>query len=141
MEIPITVFRPTLVFQPLDEAGDPTGSPVDVSCDIVSAELAPDVPINSVSTFCGTAQVVGEVEVSLTLEVAINLTTNSRWASLVGDSVEVQIKDRTADSSYRAFPSIVPLNPALYGPDTPGEARQFSFDMPVMGEVAIVTPS
>lgn len=141
MEIPIVVYRPTLVLQPLDAAGAPSGSPVDVSCDMVSAELTVDTPVTTLKTFCGTAQIPDDVEVGCELEVAVNGTTNSRWAALVGDSVEVQIKDRTTDTSYRAFDSIIPLNPALYGPDTPGEARQFTFNIPVLSEVAIVTPS
>lgn len=141
METPIIVYRPTLVLQPLDADGDPTGPEVDVSCDMVSAELTVDTPVTSIKTFCGTAQIPDDVEVGCTLEVAVNLTTNDRWAALVGVSVLAQIKDRTADTDAREFTSVIPLNPALYGPDTPGEARQFSFDIPVLSEVAIVTPS
>jgi hypothetical protein len=55
--------------------------------------------------------------------------------------VEVQIKDRTTDTAYRRFTSQVPLNPALYGPDEPGEARAFDFSLPVLSEVTEVTPS
>lgn len=141
MVMPIIVKNPTMVLQPLDEAGDPDGAPVDVSCDVTTVELSPDIPTTSVKTFCGTFQVSGDPEVSCTVGVAINTDTNGRWAALVGDSVEVQIKDRTTDTSYRRFTSIVPLNPALYGPDEPGEPRAFDFDMPVSSEVTIVTPS
>lgn len=139
--MPIIVYRPTMVLQPLDAAGDPSGAAVDVSCDIVSVELSPDTPVSSVTTFCGTFQVPGDIEVSCSVEVAVNEDTSSRWASLVGDSVQVQVKDRTSDTDYRAFVSQVPLNPALYGPTQPGESRQFSFDMPVLSDVTEVTPS
>lgn len=141
MDIPITVYRPTLVLQPLDAAGDPSGSPVDVSCDMVEVELSVDTPVNSITTFCGTVQVPGDIEVSCSLTVAVNDATSSRWASLVGETVEVQLKDRTTDTSYRKFTSQVPLNPALYGPDTPGDPRQFDFDLPVMSDVTVGTPS
>jgi hypothetical protein len=141
METPIIVYRPTLVLQPLDASGTPTGSPVDVSCDMVSAELTVDTPVTTLKTFCGTAQIPDDPEIGCTLEVAVNATTDSRWSALVGDFMEVRLKDRTADTDYRAFDTIIPINPALYGPDTPGEARQFSFDIPVLSAVTIVEPS
>lgn len=132
---PIIVYRPTLVAQPLDESGDPDGSPVDVSCDIVSAELAPEVPIQTVTTFCGTFQTPGDLEVSFTLEVAINDETLTRWADLVGVPVEFHIQDKGTDTTMRVFTSFVSFNPGLYGPDQPGEARSYSFDLPVTSAV------
>jgi len=138
---PIIVYRPTLIVQTLDEAGDPDGAPVDVSCDIVSLELAPDVPISTTTTFCGTFQNPGDVEVSCTLEVAVNDETYTRWAALVGDTVELQIKDKGTDTSYRAFGSFISFNPGLYGPDQPGEARTYSFDLPVTSDVTVVAES
>lgn len=137
----IVVKDPTLVLQPLDAAGDPSGSPVDVSCDVSQVELTVDTPVNTVTTFCGKVQVPDDAEVGCSISAVVNSGTNGRWASLVGDSVEVQVKDRTTDTTYRAFTSQVPINPALYGPTTPGEARAFDFDMPVLSAVAIVTPS
>jgi len=138
---PIIVYRPTLIVQTLDESGDPDGAPVDVSCDIVSLELAPDVPIATTTTFCGTFQNPGDVEVSCTLEVAVNDETYTRWAALVGDTVELQIKDKGTDTSYRAFGSFISFNPGLYGPDQPGEARTYSFDLPVTSDVTVVAES
>lgn len=137
----IIVKNPTMVLQPLDENGDPSGAPVDVSCDVQSAELDASVPTSSVTTFCGTFQTAGDPEIGFTVTVVVQDDTNTRWASLVGDSVEVQLKDRTTDTTYRSFTSLVPLNPALYGPTEPGEPRSFDFDMPVLSEVTIVTPS
>ena len=111
------------------------------SSDIVSLELAPDVPISTTTTFCGTFQNPGDVEVSCTLEVAVNDETYTRWAALVGDTVELQIKDKGTDSSYRAFGSFISFNPGLYGPDQPGEARTYSFDLPVTSDVTVVAES
>jgi len=138
---PIIVYRPTLVVQTLDENGDPDGAPVDVSCDVMSIELSPEVPIQTTVTFCGTFQNPGDVEVSCSLEVAVNDETYARWAPLVGDTVELQVKDKTTDTSYRAFGSFISFNPGLYGPDQPGEARQYTYDLPVTSEVTSVEES
>jgi len=138
---PIIVYRPTLVVQTLDENGDPDGAPVDVSCDVMSIELSPEVPIQTTVTFCGTFQNPGDVEVSCTLEVAVNDETYTRWAPLVGDTVELQVKDKTTDTSHRAFGSFISFNPGLYGPDQPGEARSYSFDLPVTSDVTLVEES
>lgn len=138
---PIIVYRPTLVIQTLDEAGDPDGAPVDVSCDIVSLELSPEIPITTTTTFCGTFQNPGDLEVSCTIEFAVNDETYGRWAALVGDTVEMQVKDKTTDTSYRAFGSFIGLNPGLYGPDQPGETRSYSVDFPVTSEVTLVEES
>ena len=138
---PIIVYRPALVVQTLDENGDPDGAPVDVSCDVMSIELLPEVPIQTTVTFCGTFQNPGDVEVSCSLEVAVNDETYARWAPLVGDTVELQVKDKTTDTSYRAFGSFISFNPGLYGPDQPGEARSYSFDLPVTSDVTLVEES
>ena len=138
---PIIVYRPTLIIQTLDAAGDPDGAPVDVSCDVMSLELSPEIPITTTTTFCGTSQNPGDLEVSCTIEFAVNDETYARWAPLVGDTVEMQIKDKTTDTSYRAFGSFVGLNPGLYGPDQPGEARSYSVDFPVTGAVTLVEES
>lgn len=137
----IIVKNPTVKLQPLDASGDPTGPVVDVSCDFQQIELTVDTPQTTVTTFCGTFQVPGDPEIGCDCTVAVNEGTNTRWASLVGDSVEVQIKDRTTDTDYRAFESLVPINPALYGVDEPGEPRTVDFSLPVLSAVTIVTPS
>ena len=141
MDIPIVTKRPTVVFQPLDEDGDPTGSPVDVSCDFESIELTVDTPVTTLTTFCGTVQIPDEPEIGCDCTVAVNDATSGRWSGLVGDSVEVQIKDRTTDTSYRAFVSQVPIDPSLYGTTEPGEPRTVDFALPVLSEVTLVTPS
>lgn len=137
----IIVKDPTVVLQPLDADGDPSGASVDVSCDFQSIELTVDTPQTTVTTFCGTFQVPSDPEIGCDCTVAVNEDTNSRWSGLVGDSVEVRIKDRTTDTSYRSFLSLVPINPALYGSDEPGEPRTVDFSLPVLSDVTIVTPS
>jgi hypothetical protein len=141
VDIPIVTKRPTVVFQPLDEDGDPSGSPVDVSCDFESIELTVDTPVTTLTTFCGTVQIPDEPEIGCDCTVAVNDATSGRWSGLVGDSVEVQIKDRTTDTSYRAFVSQVPIDPSLYGTTEPGEPRTVDFALPVLSEVTLVTPS
>lgn len=137
----IVVKNPTVVLQPLDADGDPTGPSVDVTCDFQTIELTVDTPVTTIKTFCGTVQVPDDPEIGCDCTVAVNAGTNGRWAALVGDSVEVRIKDRSTDTDYRAFASLVPINPALYGLDEPGEARTVDFSLPVLSAVAIVTPS
>ena len=135
MTAPIVIYRPELYLQPVDENGDPDGSGVDVTCDMISAELTPDVPIDTVTTFCGAFQTMGEVETSATLEIAVNADTHDRWQPLVGQRVEARLWDRADSTTYRAFQTQIPFNPALYGPTTPGEVRSFSFDVPVTSAV------
>lgn len=135
MTAPIVIYRPKVWIQPVDADGDPDGADTDVSCDLMSIELTPDVPIDNVTTFCGSFQTVGEVEVSATLEVAVNNDTDGRWSPLVGRAVEVRVWDREDSTEYREFKSQITINPSLYGPSTPGEVRSHSFDIPVTSEV------
>ena len=139
MTAPIIIYRPMLQIQPLDENGDPDGADVDVTCDMVSVELSPDIPIDDITTFCGAFQTVGEVVTSASLEVAVNADTNARWAALVGLQVEMRLWDRNDSTQYRKWTSQVPINPSLYGPTQPGEARTFSFDVPVTSAVEWAT--
>lgn len=135
MTAPIIIYRPELHIQPLDENGDPDGAVVDVTCDMQSVELTPDIPIDDVTTFCGAFQTVGEVVTSASLETAVNADTNGRWSGLVGKMVEMRLWDRGEAANYRKWTSQIPVNPSLYGPTTPGEARSFSFDVPVLSAV------
>ncbi len=137
----IVVKKPTVVIQSLDADGDPSGASVDVSCDFQSIELTVDTPVSSVTTFCGTFQVPGDPEIGCDCTVAVNEDTSSRWSALVGDSVEVRVKDRTTDTTYRMFHSVIPIDPSLYGTDEPGEPRTVDFSLPVLSAVTVVTPS
>lgn len=133
--IPIIVYRPTLFLQPLNAAGADVGSPEDVSCDMASVELSPETPTIDVSTFCGNYSLPGEVSVAATFEVAVNTDTDANWAPLVGVTCRAELRDKATDTKYRTFTTVIPINPSLYGPTNPGEARQFSFDVPVLSEV------
>lgn len=136
--IPIIVRNPLLHLQPLDEDGADDGAPVDVTCDMSSVELTPDTPTIDVTTFCGTFTLPDEVKIGATFEVTVNSDTDANWAAIVGKTVRAELYDRSDASRYRTFTSVVPINPSLYGPTTPGEARTFSFDVAVLSEVAWV---
>jgi hypothetical protein len=140
---PIIVYRPLLFLQPLTALGADDGAAVDVSCDMASVELAPDAGTIDVSNFCGNYTLPGEVTVGATFEVIINGDTDANWAALVGKTVRAELFDKATDNvaggKFRKFDTVIPLNPALYGPTTPGEARQFSFDVAVLSEVEIDT--
>lgn len=139
MTMPIIIYRPKVVIQPLDEAGAPAGSPVDVSCDLSSVELTVDQPIATVTTFCGKFQVPDEIEEGATLEVTVNADTDSNWSPLVGVQGEFRVWDREDSTTYRKFNAHIGVNPSLYGTNTPGEARTVSFDVPVTSDVEWAT--
>ena len=139
MVAPIIVYRPLLHLQPLDEEGEDDGAAVDVSCDMSSVELTPDTPTTDVTTFCGNFQIPDDIIVGATFEVTVNADTDANWSALVGRSVRAELYDRTDATKYRTFNTQIMLNPSLYGPTTPGEARTFSFDVAVLSEVAWAT--
>lgn len=139
MTAPIIVYRPLLHLQPLDEDGVDEGAAVDVSCDMSSVELDVDTPTTDVSTFCGNFQIPGDITVGATFEVTVNGETDGRWSALVGQRVRAELYDRTDSTRYRTFETQIQLNPSLYGPTTPGEARTFSFDVAVLSDVEWVT--
>lgn len=131
MVAPIIVYRPLLHLQPLDADGDEDGAAVDVSCDMSSVELTVDTPTTDVTTYCGNFQIPDDITVGATFEVTVNDETDSRWSALVGKRVRADLYDRTDSTKYRSFETQIQLNPSLYGPDTPGDARAFSFDTAV----------
>jgi hypothetical protein len=137
MTAPIIVYRPLLHLQPLDEAGADDGAAVDVSCDMSSHELTVDTPTTDVTTFCGNFQIPDDITVGATWEVTVNADTHDRWEPLVGRRVRAEVYDRTDSTHFRAYETQIQLNPALYGPTTPGEARTFSFDQAVLSEVTL----
>ena len=139
MVAPIIVYRPLLHLQPLDEEGEDDGAAVDVSCDMSSVELTPDTPTTDVTTFCGNFQIPDDIIVGATFEVTVNADTDANWSALVGRSVRAELYDRTDATKYRTFDTQIMLNPSLYGPTTPGEARTFSFDVAVLSAVAWAT--
>ena len=46
-----------------------------------------------------------------------------------------ELYDRTGASRFRTFTTVIPINPSLYGPTTPGEARTHSFNVAVLSDV------
>jgi hypothetical protein len=135
--MPIIIYRPKVVVQPLDEDGSPTSdAPVDVSCDFSSIEFGVDQPSTTVSTFCGKFQVPDDIEESVTGEFTVNADTDSNWSPLVGTQVTMQVWDREDATSHRTVNVHVGVNPSLYGTTAPGEARQPSVDFPVLSAMA-----
>jgi hypothetical protein len=135
---PIIVRRPLLHLQPLDAAGADSGSPVDVSCDMASVSLNVDAPVTEVENFCGKFTIPDEPSVEAEFEYVINEDTYANWSALVGVRVRAELYDRNDATWYRTFETQIVLNPALYGPDTPGEPRQFSNTQAVLSAVARV---
>lgn len=139
---PIIVYRPLLHLQPLDEEGADDGSIVDVTCDMASVELGVETPTVDVSSFCGNFTIPDDVNVDATFEYIINEDTYANWSALVGKRVRAELYDRTDSTWYRTFETQILFNPALYGPTTPGEARQFSSTQAVLSDVArVAVPS
>jgi hypothetical protein len=137
MTMPIIIYRPKVVMQPLDEDGSPTADPpVDVSCDFSSVEFGVDQPSNTITTFCGKFQIPDDIEESVSGEFTINNDTDDNWSTLVGAQVQMQVWDREDATRHRVVTVHVGVNPSLYGTTQPGEARQPSVDFPVLGPVA-----
>lgn len=142
MVMPIVVYRPTLVIQPLDENGDPDGATVDASCDVESFELGVSIPLTTVVTWCGTFSVPGDLEETASGTFAINDETYDRWAPLIGKTAEFRLKDRgLTDTDYRSFTTEIRANPALYGTMAPGEARTIDLDFPILSSPVLVEGS
>lgn len=137
MTMPIIIYRPKVVLQALDADGSPTADPpVDVSCDLSSVEFGVDLPITTVTTFCGKFQVPDEIEESVSAEVTVNADTDANWSGLVGSQARMQIWDREDATKHRTVDVHIGINPSLYGTTQPGEARQPSVDFPVVSAVA-----
>jgi hypothetical protein len=140
MTMPIIIYRPKVVAQPLDDNGSPTSdAPVDVSCDFSSIEFGVDQPSTTVSTFCGKFQVPDDIEESVSGEFTVNADTDGNWSALVGTQVQLQVWDREDATTYRTVNVHVGVNPSLYGTTQPGQARQPSVDFPVLSAVEWAT--
>jgi hypothetical protein len=136
MARPLIIRRPKLVLQPLDATGAPVGSPVDVSSDVRSVELAPDQSIDNVSTFAGTFTVTADTTVGCTVEGILSVDSRTTWPDLVGESVEVRIYDRQESTEWRAFESEIPFDPSLYGTDdAEASTREWTMELPVLSDV------
>ena len=127
MVAPIIVYRPLLHLQPLTRPAPMTVRRSTCRCDMASVELAVETPTVDVSTFCGNFTIPDDISVEATFEVTVNEDTDANWSALVGKRVRAELYDRTTATQYRTFETQVMLNPSLYGPTTPGEARTFSF--------------
>jgi hypothetical protein len=117
-------------------AGGTLRPPVDLSDDVSSVELSPDVSIDTVSTFTGKFRVADEPEWSATLSIVVTEDTQQNWEGLVGSKVQCQLFDRgpvATGDSYRAWDSEILLDPSLGGATNVEErARAFDIDIPVL---------
>ena len=136
---PIIIRKPTMFIQALDPAtGAPVGTPVDVSPDVAQVELAPEIPSSTVTTFAGKWTAIDDPEWgSATCAIVVNELTQANWEPLVGQTVQVQIKDRPELTWYRQFESEVVYNPAVAGITQPGQPRTSDFPLPVLSDVTI----
>lgn len=139
MTAPIVIYKPQLKFQPFDDAGDPDGDPVDLTCDASTAELGVTTPTTTVSTFCGKFQVPGDIEESATVSITVNPDTDDNWSDILGVTGEMQVYDRQDATKYRKFTTLIVANPSLYGATTPGEVRTVDLDLPVLSPIAWAT--
>lgn len=137
---PIVVRNPVLTLQEL-AAGVPTGTAVDVSDDVSTVELEPDVPTDDITTFSGTYQTAGDATWSGSVTIVRNLDTYANWDALVGKSVRAKLYDKGADMTrYRQFDTEVIFNPGLGGSTEPGEASSFDMALPILSDVTYVEP-
>lgn len=137
---PIVVRNPILTLQEL-AAGVPTGTAVDVSDDVSSVELEPDVPTDDITTFSGTYQTAGDVTWSGSVTIVRNLDTYANWDALVGKTVRAKLFDKGADATrFRQFDTEVIFNPGLGGTTEPGEPSSFDMALPVLSDVTYVEP-
>jgi hypothetical protein len=122
--------------QPLDDAGAAVGTPIDVSSDVRTFELAPDQTIDHVSTFAGKFTTMAETSFTATVEGLLSVDSRTTWPPLVGQSVEVQVFDREDATEYRTFESEIPFDPSLFGTDdAEGQVREWSMELPVLSDI------
>jgi hypothetical protein len=135
MASPIIIRKP--VFRvAVYGAGATLQPPVDLSDDVSSVELSPDVAIDTVSTFTGKFRVADEPEWSASLSIVVTDDTQTNWEALVGSKVECQVFDKgpvAPGDQYRAFDSEILLDPSLGGATNVEErARAYDIDLPVL---------
>jgi hypothetical protein len=117
-------------------AADVLQPPVDLSDDVSSVELSPDISIDTVATFTGKFRVADEPEWSATLSIVVTEGTQANWEDLVGSKVQCQLFDRgpvQPGDQYRAWDSEILIDPSLGGATNVEErARAFDIDIPVL---------
>lgn len=131
--VPVVVQTPVLHLTDQD-----AGSPVDVSCDVRSLDLSPDQAVTEVKRFCGTVQVPGLLTETVGVDYTVNDDTATRWAPLVGKTVDVEVWTSPTDATPRTFTSFIGFNPGLYGTIEPGEAVDvLGQSMPVLSPIVL----
>lgn len=133
---PVIVYKPRLIV----EAYDPLTGLLDtidfpLTDDVSSVEIGVSTDVNTIATFAGKYQVPQTPEPEATLHVIITAGISARWAPVVGKFAQMRVYDRTDEADFRAFDTIIPVNPALYGTTEPGEAREVELTVPVLSDV------
>ena len=136
MPAPIIIRNPKLLLQELNPTTfAAVGTAVDMSDDVSSVSLEPEVSIDTVSTFTGKYRVADDPEWSCSMSFQNGSSTSTNWGPLVGKTVEVRVFDRgpaTSGAKYRTFRSEVLLDPSLGGAtDSEDRTRGFELDFPV----------
>jgi hypothetical protein len=136
MAAPIVIYKPRLIFEKYDPAlGTLDGVDVEVTDDVSSVAIDVETPTSTVTTFAGAFQTLKTPEPSATVAVVITDGLTARWAPLVGAKAQCRVYDRTDEGDYRAFDTIVPINPGSYGTTEPGEAREVELNLAVLSAV------
>lgn len=133
---PVIVYKPRLVL----EAYDPATGLLDtidkeLTDDVSVVEIGVSTDVNTITTFAGKYQVPQTPEPEATMHVIVTDGISARWASIVGKFAQLRVYDRTDEPNFRAFDTIIPVNPALYGSTEPGEAREMDLTIPVLSDV------
>lgn len=134
---PVLIYKPRVVVETYDAAtGLLSGTDVELTDDISVAEIGVDTPVSTVKTFAGKFQTPQMPEPSASLGVVATQGMSAVWAPLVGKFAQIRIYDQTGEPDYRAFDTIIPVNPALYGSTDPDEPREVELSLPVLSAVA-----
>lgn len=125
----IVLRDPQITMTDLDTDGQGTkGSPVDLSCHIVTVTIDHDEDEVDVSTWCRPgATEIGPPAYSVTIDWKIQTDTDATVKPLLGQEVEVSMKANSGDTSHLGFTmNFGQVNPAVIGTWTAGEAVESS---------------
>lgn len=133
---PIVIYKPRLVVESYDAVtGLLSGVDAELTDDVSVVEIGVDTPVSTVTTFAGKFQTPQTPEPSATVGVVATEGLSARWAPVVGKFAQLRVYDRTDADHYRAFDTIIPVNPSLYGSTDPEEPREVELTLPVLSAV------
>jgi hypothetical protein len=137
---PIIVYKPRLVVEAYDpETGLLDTVDHELTDDVSVVEIDVSTDVNTIATFAGKYQVPQQPEPEAALHVIVTSGISARWAPVVGKFAQMRVYDRGDTTEFRAFDTIIPVNPALYGSTEPGEAREMDLTIPVLSDITAGT--